>query len=91
MTRSELIAIMAEHAGISKQDAERMVSVLTDTVTQALEQGEKVQLAGFGTFEVKERQPKVGRDIHTHEPITIPAARVPVFRPSKSLKDRVAK
>ena len=91
MTRSELTAMAAERAGIGKQEAERLVSALLDTISQALEQGDTVQLTGFGTFEVKDRQAKVGRDPRTKEPITIPATRVPVFRPSKCLKDRVAK
>ena len=91
MTKSELTAIAAERAGISKQEAEQLVSALIDTISQTLERGEAVQLTGFGTFEIKERQAKIGRDPRTKEPITIPATQVPVFRPSKNLKDRVAK
>ena len=91
MSKSELTAIAAERAGISKQEAEQLVSALIDTISQTLERGEAVQLTGFGTFEIKERQAKIGRDPRTKEPITIPATQVPVFRPSKNLKDRVAK
>ena len=91
MTKSELTAIAAERAGISKREAEQLVSALIDTISQTLERGEAVQLTGFGTFEIKERQAKIGRDPRTKEPITIPATHVPVFRPSKNLKDRVAK
>ena len=91
MTKSELTAIAAERAGVSKQDAEQLVNALIDAVCQTLEQGETVQITGFGTFEIKERQAKVGRDPRTKEPITIPATQVPVFRPCKDLKDRVAK
>ena len=91
MTRSELTAMAAERAGIGKQEAEQMVSALLDSICQTLERGESVQLTGFGTFEVRERQAKVGRDPRTKEPITIPATQVPVFRPSQRLKDRVAK
>lgn len=91
MTKSELTAIAAERAGISKREAEQLVSALIDTISQTLEQGEAVLLTGFGTFEVRQRQAKVGRDPRTKEPMTIPATQVPVFRPCKCLKDRVAK
>lgn len=91
MTKSELTAIVAERAGVDKREAERLVSALIDTVSHTLEQGESVVLTGFGTFEVRQRQAKVGRDPRTKKPINIPATQVPVFRPSKALKDRVAK
>ena len=91
MTKSELTAIAAERAGVDKREAERLVSALIDTVSHTLEQGESVVLTGFGTFEVRQRQAKVGRDPRTKKPINIPATQVPVFRPSKALKDRVAK
>ena len=91
MTKSELTVTLAERAGIDKREAEQMLGILLDTISRSLEQGESVQLAGFGTFEVKERQAKVGRDPRTKEPITISATQVPVFRASAALKDRVAK
>ena len=91
MNKSELIAVAAEHAGISKKDAERLFNAAIDAASAALEQGEKVQLTGFGTFEVKPREAKVGRDPRTKEPIKIPATKVPVFKPSKGLRDRVGK
>ena len=91
MTKSELTAIAAERAGISKREAEHLVNALIDSISQALEQGDTVQLTGFGTFEVRERRAKVGRDPRTKEPIIIPATQVPAFRPCKDLKDRVAK
>ena len=91
MNKSEWIAVAAEHAGISKKDAERLLNAAIDAASTALQKGEKVQLSGFGTFEVKHRQAKVGRDPRTKETIDIPATNVPVFKPSKGLRDRVAK
>ena len=91
MNKSQLIAVAAEHAGISKKDAERLINAAIDAASAALEKGEKVQLSGFGTFEIKHREAKVGRDPRTKESIPIPAANVPVFKPSKGLRDRVAK
>ena len=91
MNKTELIAAAAEKAGIAKKDAERLINAAIDTVTAALAAGEKVQLTGFGTFEVKERSSRVGRNPHTKEAIEIPAAKVPTFKPSKSLRDNVAK
>ena len=91
MTKSELTAIAAEHAGIPKKDAERLLNAAIDIMASTLEKGEKVQLSGFGTFEVKHRQAKAGRDPRTKETIQIPAAKGPTFKPSKGLRDRVAK
>ena len=91
MTKSELTAIAAEHAGISKKDAERLINAAIDAASAALAKGEKVQLTGFGTFEVKQREAKIGRDPRTKESIQIPATKIPVFNPSKGLRDRVSK
>mgnify|MGYP003311585800 CR=1 FL=1 len=91
MNKSELTAIAAEKAGIAKKDAERLVNALFDTVSLTLAAGDKVQLSGFGTFEVREREPRVGRNPHTKEAIEIPATTVPTFKPSKSLRDMVSK
>ena len=91
MNKTELIAIAAENAGLTKKDTERVLNAAFDAMTAALENGEKVQLSGFGTFEVKEREARVGRNPHTKEAIEIPATKVPVFKPSKALKDTVAK
>lgn len=91
MTKSELTAIAAEHAGISKKDAERLINAAIDAASAALAKGEKVQLTGFGTFEVKQREAKIGRDPRTKESIQIPATKIPVFKPSKGLRDRVSK
>lgn len=91
MNKSELTAIAAEHAGISKKDAERLINAAIDAASAALAKGEKVQLTGFGTFEVKHREAKIGRDPRTKERIQIPATKIPVFKPSKGLRDRVSK
>ena len=91
MNKTELIAAVAESAGLSKKDTERVVNAALDTITAALCKGEKVQISGFGTFEVKDREARVGRNPHTKEAIDIPATRVPTFKPSKALKDNVAK
>ena len=91
MNKTELIAIVAEHSGVSKKDAERVINATVDTITQSLMKGEKVQLSGFGTFEAKARKARIGRNPHTKEPIDIPATRVPTFNPSKALKDSVGK
>ena len=91
MNKTELIAIAAESAGLTKKDTERVLNAAIDAITASLVKGEKVQLSGFGTFEIKEREARVGRNPHTKETIEIPATKVPVFKPSKALKDNVAK
>ena len=91
MNKTELIAAAAESAGIAKKDAERVLNAAIDTITSALVSGEKVQLSGFGIFEVKGREARVGRNPHTKETIEIPATRVPAFKASKNLKDIVGK
>ena len=91
MNKTELIAVVAENAGLTKKDAERIFNASIDAITAALVKGEKVQISGFGTFETKEREARVGRNPHTKEAIEIPATRVPGFKASKALKDIVAK
>ena len=91
MNKPELIAAAAEKAGLPKKDAERLLNAAIDTVIAALARGERVQLTGFGTFEVKEREARVGRNPRTKEPVEIPATRTPAFKASKALKDIVAK
>ncbi len=91
MNKTELIAVVAENAGMTKKDTERMVNATLDAITAALCKGEKVQISGFGTFEVKEREARIGRNPHTKEAIEIPATKVPGFKASKALKDTVAK
>lgn len=91
MNKMELIAAAAEDAGLTKKDTERVLNAAIDAITAALVRGEKVQLSGFGTFETKDRQARMGRNPHTKEPIQIPATRVPSFNASKALKDVVVK
>ena len=89
MNKTELIAIVAERSGITKKDAERVVSATFETITAELKKGEKVQISGFGIFEVKEREARVGRNPRTKEAIQIPASKAPTFKASKTLKDMV--
>ena len=91
MNKTELIAAVAERSGITKKDAERVINATVDTITASLGSGDKVQISGFGIFETKEREARVGRNPRTKETIEIPASRVPTFKPSKALKDNVSK
>ena len=91
MNKTELIAAAAQNAGLTKKDTERVLNAAIDAMTAALANGEKVQLSGFGAFEVKERESRIGRNPHTKVAIEIPATKVPVFKASKALKDTVAK
>lgn len=91
MNKTELIAVTAESSGLTKKDTERAVNAMLDAITAAMCEGEKVQLSGFGTFEVKHREKRIGRNPHTKEQVEIPATRVPVFKSSKVLRDTVAK
>ena len=90
MNKTELIAIAAENAGLTKKDTERVLNAAIDAITASLVKGEKVQLSGFGTFETKDREARIGRNPHTKEAIEIPATRVPTFKASKALKDNIA-
>ena len=87
MNKTELIAAAAEGAGLTKKDTERVINAAIDAVTAALVKGDKVQVSGFGTFEVRERAERQGINPRTREPITIAASRSIVFKPGKSLKD----
>ena len=91
MNKAELIAAVAEKTALSKKDSEKAVNAAFEAITAALVGGDKVQLVGFGAFEVKERNARVGRNPKTKEEIQIPASRVPVFKAGKALKDVVAK
>ena len=91
MNKTELIAAVAAKTGITKKDAEGIVSAAFDTIAQELSKGEKVQISGFGSFEVKNREARVGRNPHTKEAIEIPAAKVPAFKAAKALKEKVEK
>ena len=87
MNKTELIAAIAEQAEISKKDSEKALKAFVDVVTEELKKGEKVQLVGFGTFEVSERAARVGRNPQTKQEITIPASKAPKFKAGKALKD----
>ena len=91
MNKTDLIAAVAEKCGITKKDAERVVSATIETVEATLVAGEKVSLSGFGIFEVKAREARVGRNPRTKETIQIPASKLPAFKASKTLKDAIAK
>ena len=91
MNKTELISACAESTGLSKKDSERVLNAAIDAITAALVKGEKVQISGFGIFETKTREARVGRNPHTKESMEIPATRVPGFKASKALKDSVAK
>ena len=89
MTKVELIAAVATEAGLSKKDAEKAVNTMLATITAELKKGEKVSLVGFGTFEVRERPARQGRNPQTKEPMTIAASKLPAFKAGKALKDAV--
>ena len=91
MNKTELIAAVAEKTGMTKKDAERVINATVETITSSLVAGDKVQVSGFGDFEVKAREARVGRNPRTKETIEIPATRLPAFKASKTLKDTVAK
>lgn len=89
MNKSELITMMAEKSGLTKKDAEMGLNAFIDVVTEELQDGGKIQLIGFGTFEVHDRKERMGHDPRTGNPIKIPASKSPVFKAGKALKDAV--
>ena len=89
MNKNELVASVAEKAGLTKKDAEKAVGAIFESIQQALVEGDKVQVIGFGTFEVKERSARAGRNPRTNEAIQIPASKNPAFKAGKALKDAV--
>jgi len=89
MNKSELVSAIAEKAGITKKDAEKYLQSFVDVVTEELAKGGKVQLVGFGTFDVAERKAREGRNPQTGKPMTIPASKAPRFKVGKALKDAV--
>ena len=89
MTKAELVAVVAEKADMTKKDAEAAISAVIDSITDALVKGDKVQLVGFGTFEVRARAEREGVNPQTHEKIE--ATKVPAFKAGRALKDAVAK
>ena len=91
MNKTELIAALASKTGFAKKDAEKALNAFADVVTEALTAGEKVQVVGFGSFEVKERPARTARNPRTGEEIEIDASKAPVFKAGKALKDTVNK
>ena len=91
MNKTELIAAVAEKSGLTRKDSEKAVLAALETITETLKTGEKVQLVGFGTFEVKERGERKGINPRTKEEITIAASKLPSFKAGKALKDAVSK
>lgn len=89
MNKAQLVAAMAENAGMTKKDAEKALAAFEEVVTTSLQKGEKIQLVGFGTFEVASRPARTGINPQTKESITIKASNTPKFKPGKALKDAV--
>ena len=89
MNKTELITAMAEASGLTKKDCDTALNAFVDTLQTALKSGDKVQLVGFGTFEVRERGARTGRDPRTNKEIQIPASKAPAFKAGKALKDTV--
>jgi DNA-binding protein HU-beta len=89
VNKTELIGVVSEKAGMSKKDTEKVVNAVFESIVDELAQGNKTQLVGFGTFEVRERKQREGRNPATGEAITIPALNVPVFKAGKAFKERV--
>ncbi len=89
MNKTELIEMVAEKSGMTKKDSENAVAAILDGITETLAGGDKVQLVGFGTFEVRSRKEREGRNPSTGEAIKIAAQKVPAFKPGKALKDKI--
>lgn len=89
MNKMELVSAMADKTGLAKKDAEAALKAFTDVVAEELKKGEKIQLVGFGTFEVSERAARTGRNPQTGEEMTIPASKAPKFKAGKALKDSI--
>ncbi|GAB6933050.1 MAG TPA: HU family DNA-binding protein [Calditerricola sp.] len=89
MNKTELVAKVAERANLTKKDAARAVDAVFDSIMEALKAGDKVQIVGFGNFEVRDRKPRKGRNPQTGEEIEIPGGKVPAFKPGKGLKEAI--
>ena len=89
MNRSQLVEKIAEKAELTKKDADNFLNAYIETITEELQAGEKITLVGFGTFEVRERAAREGRNLRTGEKLHIPATKYPAFKPGKSFKDSV--
>ncbi len=89
VNKAELVGVVAEKAGMNRKDADKAVNTVFESIVESLGNGEKVQVLGFGTFDVRERKSREGRNPATGEAIQIPAAKVPAFKAGKMLKERV--
>ena len=89
MTKAELVEDVADAAELTKKDAERLVEIVFESIIDTLNQGEKIELRGFGSFRVRERGARRGRNPKTGDPVSIPAKRVPYFKPGKELKELI--
>ena len=89
MNKNELVSVAAEKAGLSKKDTETVINAAIEAISEGLASGDKIQLVGFGAFEVKCRAERIGRNPKTKEEIKIPASKVHVFKPGKGLKDAI--
>ena len=87
MTKADLVEIVAREAEMTKKDVEQLVEIIFDSITGTLNRGEKIELRGFGSFRVRERSARKGRNPKTGDPVDIPAKRVAYFKPGKDLKD----
>lgn len=87
MTKADLVEIVASEADMTKKDVEQLVEIIFDSIVGTLNKGEKIELRGFGSFRVRERNARKGRNPKTGEPVDIPAKRVAYFKPGKDLKD----
>lgn len=90
MNKTELVAKVAEKSGLTKKDTEKVVAAVIESIVEAVKNDEKVQLIGFGTFELRSRAARTGRDPRTNKPIDIPACKVPAFKVGKAFKDEVS-
>lgn len=89
MNKSELIEVMAQKTRLTKKDCEAALNASITAITDALKSGDRVQLVGFGTFEVKQRAARTARNPKTNEPVAIPASKLPMFKPGKALKEAI--
>ncbi len=89
MNKADLIGALTEKTGLTKKDADKVLNAFVETITEELKKGEKISLVGFGTFEVRERAERMGRNPKTMEELVIPASKAPAFKAGKALKDAV--
>lgn len=89
MNKNDLVSTVSERTGLTKKDSERAVNAVIDSIQGALTRGDKVALVGFGTFEVRSRKPRMGRNPQTGQSIKIPASKVPAFKAGKQLRDSI--